>query len=138
MKFFPVLSFKVVGESMSPRYKNNQRVFVNRLAYVFSKPKTGDVVVVQHPFKKDTRILKRIAAGSGTEIHLQWGRLFFNKERVGDVHYKSIFFDEYGARREKWHVPEHSYFLLGDNPAQSSDSRHFGLVHKNTIVGRVI
>ena len=138
MKFFPVLSFKVVGESMSPRYKNNQRVFVNKLAYVLGKPKTGDVVVVQHPFKKDTLILKRIAAGPGTEIYLQWGRLFFNKERVGDVHYKSIFFDEYGASRKKWDVPRHSYFVLGDNPTRSSDSRHFGPIHKDHIMGRVL
>lgn len=138
MKFFPILSFRVVGESMSPRYKNNQRVFVNRLAYLFNKPKIGDVVILRHPFKESTLIVKRIAAGPGTEVHLQWGRLFFNKERVGDVHYKSIFFDEYGESKKKWNVPRHSYFVLGNNPARSSDSRHFGPVHKDHIIGRVL
>lgn len=138
LTFFPLVHFRIEGPSMQKKYKHGQSVFVNKLAYLLHSPKQGDVVVLWHPFKKNTRIMKRIAAGPGTQVQLQWGRLFFDNDRVGDIHYTDIFFDEQGTRRKRWHVPKNNYFVLGDNPPQSSDSRHFGTIHKNLIVGKVL
>lgn len=137
MKALPIISFLVSGPSMHPTYKDSKRIFVNRLAYFFSNPKKGDIVVLQHPLKENYYIVKRVAATEGTKVDLQWGRLFFNKQRVGDIHYTDIFFDE-GKRSQQWNVPRDHCFVLGDNPPRSSDSRHFGTVHKNTIVGKVM
>ncbi|OGY22311.1 MAG: nickel-type superoxide dismutase maturation protease [Candidatus Woykebacteria bacterium GWB1_45_5] len=58
--FFPLNKFKVVGHSMEPAFKEGNRILVNRLAYLFSRPKPNDIVAIKHPRERDKILLKII------------------------------------------------------------------------------
>jgi len=99
------------GRSMEPAYQRGDRVLVNRFAYLRAKPKTGDVVIVRRPGDKERLEVKRIAAGPGEEVE-NWGE----GRRLGP---------------DEW-------WVLGDNPEESTDSRQLGPVRTAEIEGKVI
>jgi signal peptidase I len=57
---FPLSRFKISGHSMEPTFKDGDRVVINRLVYLFSSPKTGDIVALKHPKNGDKILLKKI------------------------------------------------------------------------------
>ncbi len=63
---FPIAKFRVSGPSMSPTINSGDFVVVNRWAYLFSKPKIGDIVVIRHPTKRITMVkrIKKIKLGA--------------------------------------------------------------------------
>jgi len=99
------------GRSMEPAYQRGDRVLVNRFAYLRAKPKTGDVVTVRRSGEKERLEVKRIAAGPGDEVE-NWGE----------------------ARR----LGPGEWWVLGDNPEESTDSRQLGPVRTAEIEGKVI
>jgi len=101
----------IEGRSMEPAYSRGERVLVNKLAYLRSKPGTGDVVIVRRTGEARGLHVKRIAAGPGEEIE-SWGE----KRRLGP---------------DEW-------WVLGDNPDDSTDSRQLGPVRTGEIAGKVI
>ncbi len=100
----------VEGRSMEPAYSRGDRVLVNRLAYARSKPLTGDVVVVRRRGEPKAHI-KRISATPGDQVEA------WNETR-------SLGPDE--------------WWVLGDNPEESTDSRQLGPVLTREIAGKVI
>ena len=82
---------------MTPTFPAGERVFVNKAAYWFSKPRPGDLVVVRDPRQPDRLLIKRIDSEAGPD----------------------------------------GWLVLGDNPQSSTDSRHFGPVGRELIVGKV-
>lgn len=101
----------VDGRSMLPGYAPGDRVLVSRVAYLRSKPQIGDVVVVRQPGGDGRLDLKRIAAGPGASLELQDGARILGPD--------------------EWSV-------LGDNAAESTDSRHLGPVRTRDIAGKVL
>jgi signal peptidase I len=101
----------VDGRSMEPAYSEGERVLVNKLAYVRSKPRVGDVVVMRRPGEKQRLHIKRIAAAPDDEIE-SWGE----RRRLGPG----------------------EWWVLGDNPDESTDSRQLGPVRRGEIEGKVI
>ena len=132
----PIIRLRVVGESMSPTFCSGQYIWVNRLAYKMCRPKSGDVVVMRKKRGKKL-LIKRVAACGNSTVEQRWGRLFCNRERLGAVHMADVFMDN-GEVQKKWQVAPAYYFVLGDNPLYSTDSRDFGPVHSKNILGKVI
>jgi signal peptidase I len=106
-RLFP--RFEVKGRSMLPTYAPGDRLVLNRLVYVLGQPRKGDVVVVMQP-GVGRRDLKRLAFAPG-EVALVDGR----SRPLG---------------ADEWYV-------LGDNAAESTDSRQLGPVRRAHIVGKV-
>ncbi len=92
----PFDRYVVEGESMAPSLSPGERVFVNRAAYWFSKPRAGDLVVLRDPREPKRLLLKRIDEAHGN-----------------------------------------SFEVVGDNPTASTDSRTFGPVPRDLILGKV-
>lgn len=59
-RYSPIFRYTVRGDSMQPTYKPGDKVYINRLAYFFKKPKVGDIVILQHP-AQNIRVIKRIS-----------------------------------------------------------------------------
>lgn len=97
----------VEGRSMLPAYSPGQRLVVSRFAYLLRPPREGDVVAVRRGRRLD---LKRVTAVPGDRI------LVLGYERV--------------LGRDEW-------FVMGDNLAESTDSRHYGPVRRRDILGKV-
>jgi signal peptidase I len=135
-RFLPITSFRIWGKSMEPTYVEGGRIFVDKTAFKFSFPRVGSAVVVRHPYTR-TLMVKRVIARPRSRVHTQWGRLFVDGTRYEHLHTPGGFIGAADVRDE-WLVPKESYFVVGDNPAMSTDSRHFGCVHRRAIIGQVL
>lgn len=124
---------QVVGPSMQPNLKEGDILLVNKLVYRFKDVKRFDVVVLS---QNDKYMIKRIIGIPGDNIEYNNNNLYIN-----GVLYEEKFIDKSNVKTEDFvlkykSIPDNMYFVLGDNREDSQDSRDFGLVSKNDIVGR--
>ena len=146
IKFFVVSPGRVNGRSMEPNYLDENLFFVNRMYFLFHQPERFDVVQVIEPGLK-TLIIKRIIGLPGEIVVIKRGKVFIAK----DPQSAEIELDEskYLApsiyttvpvqeKPIKYLVGENQFFLLGDNRPHSTDSRVFGPVGREVIVGKVM
>lgn len=103
---------RVQGRSMQPTLAHGQLLLTRP---TLRRVKVGDIVVLTAG--RHARYVKRIAAGPGDVVELEAGRLFVNQQ-AQDGRPRSA-----GARVETWRVPTGHFFVVGDNPLQSDDSR---------------
>jgi signal peptidase I len=126
---------RVEGMSMAPTLQDQDRLIVNKLAYRLGDPKVGDIVMLYYPLKPEKSFVKRIIAEEGDTVRIVDGRVFRNDVPLDDSfvppEYKSH--DDWGPRV----IDEGYYFVMGDHRNNSSDSRHWGLVPKKYIIGKV-
>ena len=128
---------------MIPTLEDRQLVLVVRPVFPWNRLRRGDVVVLTPPsptpgLPEGTWFIKRVAGMPDEEIVLAGGRLYVDDmlladlSRVGAHRSGNAEFD----RREWWNGPD-EYFVLGDNPGDSRDSRAFGPVRGDRVIGRV-
>ncbi|EYR65278.1 signal peptidase [Actinotalea ferrariae CF5-4] len=105
---------RVAGKSMAPTYRSSDLLITRPVGRAGARVRRGDVVVFRHD---GLRMVKRVVGLPGDLVELEAGRLFVNGESVDGrprVH---------GAYTQTWRVPGTNYFMAGDNPAVSDDSR---------------
>ena len=118
------------------------RVIVNRLAYRFRDPRRGEIVVFTPPAAAGaacpprTTFVKRIVGLPGETVSMRAGRVSVDGRRLAEPYVRSS--AQRGARSGTWHVPAGSYFVLGDNRTRSCDSRAWGSVARDALVGPVV
>ena len=126
---------RVEGMSMAPTLQDQDRLIVNKLAYRIGDPKVGDIVMLYYPLKPEKSFVKRIIAEEGDQVRIVDGRVFRNDVQLDDSfvpqEYRSH--DDWGPQV----IPEGYYFVMGDHRNNSSDSRHWGMVPKKYIIGKV-
>ena len=140
-------NFRVDGSSMLPTLVDGQFLIANKLLYArlsrgdsdrtslfaFHPPRHGDVIIVVFPKDPTRDVVKRVIGLPGDVIEIDSGRVVRNGERLDEpyvVHRDARTFDAV-------EVPSGSYYVLGDNRLVSSDSRHWGFVSDDHIIGRV-
>lgn len=129
--YYIIFPVKITGESMYSALENNDRVLMSRAAAMLDLYDTGDIVVLNYNDGiKNIKIVKRIAAKSGDKISIRDGSLYIN-----DVLKEN--YDCTGDNAE-YILTDGEYFVLGDNPSKSTDSRFFGSVKKDSIKGVVV
>ncbi len=124
----------VEGQSMEPNLVDGQRLLVNKLAYRFSEPARGDIVVINSPRGTSEKLIKRIVGLPGETIELRGGRVYINGQLLEESYHPAIGMRSYPPTL----IPPDHYFLLGDNRDHSGDSRVWGSVPKDLIVGRAL
>lgn len=129
---FVVKPFYIPSESMEPTLVKGDRVLVNRFVYRFREPERGDVIVFHPPIAPDEDYIKRVAAVGGDTVAVKDGRLFVNGEPQEEPYLKESYIE--GAFPEET-VPEGYVFAMGDNRNRSGDSRVFGPVRLQSILG---
>lgn len=129
---------KVVGESMENTFKNGQRLFVFRQAYIWDKkPKNNDIVVVNtDKFGTSKKIIKRVVAIEGQSIKIDGSDVYIDGALLEESYIKEIM--EPGENIEIEEIPKGKLFIMGDNRNNSGDSRQIGLVDESDIYGKVI
>ncbi|HHY76523.1 MAG TPA: signal peptidase I [Firmicutes bacterium] len=134
VRAFVIERFVVDGPSMEPTLWDSQSLLVNKIAYRFSKPKRGDVVVFRYPLDPSRDYVKRCVAVGGDTVEIRMGRLYVNgllKEEPY-VRYPG-FYD-----MKPITVPEDCIFVLGDHRTNSEDSRMFGPVKLSLVKGKAV
>ncbi len=131
---------QVKGNSMFPTYHDGEYLMTDKVTYKFREPKRGDIVVFKAPVNEDFDFIKRVIAVPGDKILIKDGEVYVNGEMLNEVYLP----DEYDTRGGRFlregveaEVPEGTYICIGDNRGHSSDSREWGPVPKENIVGRV-
>ncbi len=130
---FVVEAFYIPSGSMIPTLEVGDRVLTNKFIYRFEAPERGDVVVFRSVEGEEDDLIKRVVGVPGDEISVRNGTLFVNGEAQKEpyVNRDTPDVNTYGPMR----VPEGHVFCMGDNRANSRDSRFFGPVPYENIEG---
>ncbi|MDL1922634.1 signal peptidase I [Chloroflexi bacterium CFX3] len=124
----------VDGPSMQPTFHTGNLVIVNRLAYFFSPPQRGDVIVLHNPrYEGGDDLIKRVIGLPNETIELKDGRVYVNGVRLEEPYVRD--FCGLGCNGT-WRLSATQYFVLGDNRPQSYDSHNFGPIERHLIVGQ--
>jgi signal peptidase I len=129
---FATARFIVDGSSMEPNFHSGQLVIVNRLAYRFGTLERGDVIVFRYPLNTADDYIKRIIGLPGETISISDNEVYVNGQLLQEPYLASDAFTYNG----QWSVPSDSYFVMGDNRAHSSDSRSWGMLDSEFIIGK--
>lgn len=129
-----LFNFSVVrGGSMSPGIHDGDRILVDQLSMAIGGAGRGDIVVLRCPLDPRLDYIKRVVALPGETVVVEAGRVFVDGRQLDEPYVERPDFHA----RLRMRVPQDSYFVMGDNRCQSSDSREFGVVAGEQIVGRV-
>lgn len=125
---------RVEGTSMVPMLQDQDRLFINKLAYHVGDVQRGDVVVFRYPRDQTKSYIKRVIALPGDTIRIDHGRVYVNGAHLSEPYVPTRYQDDRSLPKMK--VPADEYFVMGDHRSISSDSRDFGPVAKPLIYGR--
>lgn len=134
IRIFVVESFQVQGTSMEPTLQHRDRLIVYKLGYRWASPERGDIIVFHYPLDPTRDFVKRVIAVPGDSIRIEQGRVFVNNVALDEPHVKAPSNDSMPERT----VPPGAYFVMGDHRNNSEDSRKFGFVREELIVGKAI
>lgn len=142
---FLVKPYRIPSESMQDTLLIGDRVLVDRLSWRFSTPQRGDVVVFNPPYG-GTVLIKRIVGLPGDQLSLQDGALFVNGAALDEPYVRRLGGEAVPTEpfenglpwglAEPYVVPSGTYFMMGDNRINSGDSRDFGPIAREELVGR--
>lgn len=132
--------FIVDGESMAPNFHSGHYLIIDEISYRFKDPARGDVVVLRYPLQPKRFFLKRIIGVPGDTVTIRDGVVFItNQEFPRGIQIDEPYHDQktlptgvYGNVT----LGEGEYYVLGDNRMASSDSRSWGILPRENIVGR--
>lgn len=124
---------RVDGYSMYPTFDNGEFVIVNKLAYRWSEPKRGDIIVFHNPLNPSVEFIKRIIGLPGETVTISDGQVYINGALL-----KEPYISEGPLYENEWIVPENSLYVLGDNRNNSQDSHSWGALPIDYIVGKAL
>jgi len=124
---------RVDGFSMEPTLKSGEFVVVNKLAYQFGEPDTGDVIVFQYPRDPEQEYIKRVIGTPGDQVQISDGQVVVNGELLDEPYIAAP-----PSYQNELTIPENSLYVLGDNRNNSSDSHTWGPVPMDYVIGKAL
>lgn len=132
--------YQVNGHSMDPNFSNGEYVLTNLITLRMSPLKRGDIVVFVAPPDKEKDYIKRVIGLPGDKVKVSGGDVYLNGQRLDQSSFLPPGVKTNGGNflgeGEEVVVPEGQYFTMGDNREFSSDSREWGFVTKQAIIGK--
>ena len=140
IRYFLIQPFYVKGASMEPSFYDHEYLIIDEISYRFNEPERGDIVVFRYPNDPRQFFIKRIIGLPGERVVVADNqvRTFDSDDKEGQVLDESVYLGSTITTGNKDAIlGEDEYFLMGDNRSASLDSRVFGAVPRDFIVGRV-
>jgi signal peptidase I len=119
---------------MEPNLRSNERLVVEKLSYRFHGPRRGDIVVLHDPTGGTELLIKRVVGLPGERVTMSDGRVYIDGVALTEPYLSQSTF----GNGRTWLVPPLTVFVMGDNRGASRDSRVFGPISLDQIVGRAI
>lgn len=147
LQVFLIRPQEIDGDSMYPYLKNGQHIITEMVSYRINEPKRGEIIVFKYPLDRERDYIKRIIALPGERVEIKDSKvIIFNNENPNGLVLDEYYLDEQTITRGKGfindgeivEVPEGKYIVFGDNRDKSSDSRQWGFISKDDIIGRAI
>ena len=162
IRTFVAQAYNIPSGSMKPTLLVGDFILVNKLVYRVSEPQRGDIVVFKYPIDPNIDFIKRIIALPGEEVEVRNNQVFINgkplplievgrgeESGVRKVIYEEVlpegkkhkvqFYEDFPFSKRDFGpvvVPPNHYFVMGDNRDNSEDSRYWGFVPRENIVGK--
>ena len=137
LRLFIAQPFIVSGASMEPTFDNGEYLIVDELSYHLNDPARGDVVIFRYPKDPSQFFIKRVIGLPGEQVSISGGTLTVTKaDGTSAALDESYVINKGNGTSATWRLGEGEYFVMGDNRPQSSDSRAWGPLPRNNIVGR--
>lgn len=142
IKTFLIQPFIVNGQSMEPNFSDGNYLLVDEISYRFSDPARGDVVIFKYPKDPSVYYIKRIIGLPGERVEVDDSRVkIYNKENPNGFYLQESYLP--AGLKNSWsgHVSlalkDNQYFVMGDNRFNSLDSRYWGPLDRQEIIGLV-
>ncbi len=150
---FIVQAFKIPTGSMRPTLLEGDLILVNKFIYGAKIPfthfrlpavrelKRGDVLVFIYPEDKMKDFIKRLVGLPGDTVEIKAGTVFVNDQPLLEPVFNQRYYynrGDFAKENQKLVVPPDNYFVLGDNSGSSKDSRYWGFVPKDNILGQAL
>lgn len=129
--------FVVDGPSMQPNFHTGQFIIVSRVNYLLGDPQRGEVVVFHYPNNPTQDYIKRVVGLPGDTVEIRETLVYVNGELLNEPYINEPC-QPSSCRDNRWTLGEEEYFMMGDNRNHSSDSRAFGPVNRQFIVGEAL
>ena len=140
LRAFVFQPFLVRGASMEPNFFDHEYLVVDEISYRLREPKRGEVIVFHYPKDPSQYFIKRVIGLPGETVEITDGKVKIYNDQFenGKVLDETIYLDQdFTAATQTVTLKPNEYFLMGDNRSASLDSRFFGPVTMDRIVGRV-
>jgi len=139
VRYFLVQPFFVKGASMEPTFEDGQYLVVDEISYRFSQPQRGEVIIFRYPLDPSQFYIKRIVGLPGETVEVDNGEVIIYNEQ-----------NPQGEKLEEAYLPrgvstpfegkqklrDDEYYVMGDNRQASFDSRRWGPLKEDLIIGR--
>jgi signal peptidase I len=132
INLFLAQATRVYGSSMEPNLHTDQRLVVEKVSYRLHNPRRGDVVVIRMPERGPELLIKRVIGLAGETLEARDGVVYIDGQPLDEPYLVRKTSGNYGPTT----VPEGNVFVMGDNRGASNDSRIFGPVPLDRVVGR--
>jgi len=154
IRTFVIQAFKIPSGSMIPTFEIGDRIFVSKFIYgakipftdirlpALRQPERGDIIVFVSPETPKKDFVKRLIALEGETVEIKDGNILINGKIIdGPNTVKSNYYynrGDFGKESAAVTVPHGFYFGLGDNSANSRDSRYWGFIPKKNLIGKAV
>jgi signal peptidase I len=131
---------QVKGESMFPTFSNGDYILTSKITYKLRDFQRGDVIVFKSPKNPDIDYIKRIIALPGDRILFKDSKVYVNDTLITENYLSApnnLWETGFAKEGQEIIVPQNNLFVMGDNRPHSSDSREFGPIHFNSVIGQV-
>jgi signal peptidase I len=137
VRIFIAQPFIVSGSSMVPTFQNGDYLIVDEISYRLKNPERFDVIVFRYPHDQTKFFIKRIIGLPNEELVIKNGIVtIINTEHPDGFVLDQPYVKNESKSNEHLKLKENEYFVMGDNRSASSDSRYWGALTKNLIMGK--
>jgi signal peptidase I len=124
--------YRIDGSSMNPTLYDGEYLIINNVSYYLDEPQHGDIIVFKHP-NNELNLIKRIIGTAGDHVEIRNQQV-----KVNDVLLDEPYIAAPPNYTGTWDVPKGSYFVLGDNRNNSSDSHSWSYLPEENIIGKAM
>jgi signal peptidase I len=122
--------YRIDGSSMYPTLQDGEYLVINNVTYLLDDPESGDIVVFRHP-RNELNLIKRVVGLPGDNVRIENGTVWVNGAELEEP-----YIADSPSYNGNWDVPPGSYFVLGDNRNNSSDSHSWGFLPQENLLGK--
>lgn len=133
IRLFLVQPFYVEGASMEPNFYDKEYLIIDEISYRFNEPQRGEVVIFKNPKNTKVYFIKRIIGLPGETVEIVDGKVKINGQEINEPYIEYVSTQSHEAVT----LANDEYYLMGDNRANSYDSRTIGPVNEKYMIGRV-
>lgn len=130
--------FIVSGSSMVPTFEDKQYLIVDQITYKIYEPKRGDVIVFRFPLDTSKFFIKRIIGLPNEEVIIKNGKITIKDKNGVEMNLEEPYLEYVSKDSMSIALKENEYFVMGDNRTASSDSRSWGVLPRENIVGKAL